>query len=175
MRKIFALLILVLFLVPICSCSRTVQTESLIAPTNQNALLKALKDGAAKLQLKQSDRVSVVYVLREGNTFSINSYSALGKLLKEKITGLYPFKSEQLSDHQKTMIDTFIRNTVLSDSSFVLRGDGANVNMVVVAHMRAYSLKTELYIDIFDFSNGDQISRVQYEMSDASYEFQLKK
>jgi hypothetical protein len=174
MKKIITLLMMAMLVVPLLSCSRTMQTESLTAPRNQNAFLAALKVAAAKLQFKPSDKLPIAYVLRESDGFSISGSGSLGKLLRNKISGLYPFKSENLSEHQKTMIDTFIKNSVFSDPSFSLTGDESAVRMVVVAYMKSYTYKKELYFDIFDCSNGDQVGRVQYEMSDVSYQFQLK-
>lgn len=159
MKRIYALFTLVLALSG-TSCLREWQTESMLTPTNSKVFLDELHRSVRKTLIPPTKRIGIVSALKEGDALSPKT-AGIARI----VGNYYTFKSDDMSEHQKIMVDDFLKDTIKRDDSVVRVTDERDSDLLVVAYIRSYTWHRYLHFDIFDRHTNSQIGNVKYELS----------
>jgi hypothetical protein len=142
------------------ACLREWQTESMITPANSKVFLDEMRRSSKKANLDPDKRVGVSSALKVGDTFSPKTAAIL-----KTVGNYYTFKSDDMSEHQKIMIDDFLKESVKLDDKLIRVTDERESDLLVVAYIRSYTWHRYLHFDIFDRHSNAQVGNIKYELS----------
>ncbi len=167
MRKNILLLCLIgLVSTLLFSCSRTSQIESLSTEGNKKAL-------AAEIGRKdEQSKLALYYIIKEKKSFSPRA--GLESFIDNTLTRYYSFVSDELSEHQKILIDEFIKETVKGAPKLARVVNLKRTDLILVAYIRSYSTERYLHFDVYDYETGEQTGNIKYKMSKISNSFEQK-
>jgi len=154
-------LIAVLFIALIsASCLREWQTESMITPSNTKYFIEEMRRSAKKSNMAFNKRIGVSSALKEGDSFSPKTSAVL-----KTVGNYYSFKADDMSEHQKIMIDDFLKEAFKYDDNLIRSTDEKESDLLIVAYIRSYTWHRYLHFDIFDRHANSQVGSVKYELS----------
>ncbi len=168
--KYISTVLLLAVLLFVTSCLREWQTESMLSPTNSRAFTEELKHAAKKASLPPGKRVGITSALKEGNTFSPKTVS-----VQRAVGSYYSFASDELSEHQKIMIDDFLKEAINKDESMVRVTDEREADLLTIAYIRSYTWHRYLHFDIFDKRANALVGNIKYELSKMTTGVEQKK
>ncbi len=155
-----SVLLLIASLFSSVACLREWQTDSMITPSNSRYCLEELRRSAKKASIPSGKKIGIASALKEGDTITPKTVT-----VQRTVGNYYTFRSDELSEHQKIMIDDFLKETVRQDDSMVRVTNEADADLLTVAYIRSYTWHRYLHIDVFDRRANALVGNIKYELS----------